>query len=276
VETRKIRFCGWELDPDSGHLSRGGSHIRLAEQSLKMLLLLIEHRGSVVPREQLIAHLWPNGVVDFDTGLNTIVHKIRAELGDVADTPLYIETLPRRGYRFIAPLDELPAAVQNADSQRPASASLSAPIVLREHGLAPTAVAVLPFENLSADSDNEFLALGIAEAVLHRLAEQNGLVVIARSSSASFRNRKADAREIGRALDARYLVDGSVQRSGEKLRVTAQLVDAASGGRMWSMSFDGRRKDIFAMQDDIAGKVADALAAGLSGEATSYNGSSTP
>lgn len=276
AETRKIYFCGWELDPDSGHLSRAGSRIRLAEQSLKMLLMLIEHRGNVVPREQLIARLWPNGFVDFDTGLNTVVHKIRAELGDVADAPRYIETVPRRGYRFIASVDELPAAVQNAAAQHPASAAISLPAVLQEHDPAPSTVAVLPFENLSADSDNEFLALGIAEAVLHRLAGQNDLVVVARSSSASFRNRKVDAREIGRALDARYLVDGSVQRSGEKLRVTAQLVDAASGGRLWSMSFDGRRRDIFAMQDDIADKVASAVAAGLSDRATSYKSSSIP
>ena len=108
MSSRKLRFDGWVLDPESGDLERNGTRIRLQEQPVQVLRELIAHAGSVVPREDLIALLWPKGVVDFDTGLNTVIRKLRSALGDTSDTPRYIETLPRRGYRFIGPLDPEP------------------------------------------------------------------------------------------------------------------------------------------------------------------------
>jgi DNA-binding winged helix-turn-helix (wHTH) protein len=102
VSNRKLRFDGWVLDPESGDLEHAGTRIRLQEQPVQVLQELIAHAGSVVTREQLIALLWPKGVVDFDTGLNTVIRKLRSALGDTSETPRYIETLPRRGYRFIA------------------------------------------------------------------------------------------------------------------------------------------------------------------------------
>ncbi len=332
----KITFDGWVLDRQSGDLSREGVRQRLQELPLKVLDLLVANAGGVVTREQLIAYLWPKGVVDFDTGLNTAVRKLRVALGDVADTPRYIETLPRRGYRFVGRLDapadppppdlvltepvlpvpsELPTHPSAALPPPPAAVSLEgagrgrdapgtgakAAIVLavvlaiilatglaywslhRAPALAtPTpaagpaapgpvlpahAVAVLPFENLSAEPNNEFLALGIAEMVLHRLADLKDLTVIARTSSFVFRNRSEDARDIGRELNARYLVEGSVQREGERLRVTTELIDATSGRRVWSLSFDRQLVDIFALQDEISGKVANALSVSLTAAA---------
>lgn len=340
---RKIRFDGWVLDRDSGDLFRAGARQRLQELPLKVLDMLLANPGGVVTREQLIAHLWAKGVVDFDTSLNTAVRKLRVALGDVADTPRYIETLPRRGYRFIATLDPDEAVVERAQMELPsptpqeenpphaapaaglavgatpdgdcsavkrpaADAALQQPpapdqpttpsrrgigvgvavmIALVAAGLSyrklhpsPQAViatpigsdkatpplpdrsvAVLPFENLSADANNEFLALGIAEMVLHRLAERKDLTVIARTSSFVFKNRNADARDIGRTLDARYLVEGSVQRVGDRLRVQAELVDAASGHQLWSLALDRRLADVFTLQDEISTKVADAFLA---------------
>ena len=344
----KIRFDGWVLDRESGDLSRAGVRQRLQELPLKVLDLLVANPGGVVTREQLIAHLWPKGIVDFDTGINTAVRKLRAALGDLADTPRYIETLPRRGYRFIGTLEspEPPAVesssgparwVEGADSppdpsalpspsagppptaliaDPPAAAPLTpvAPVVHEpargarrrawaigaaaalvlavvlvtgiayrslKHAGVPAAtdsnatatspaaalptrsVAVLPFENLSAEPNNEFLALGIAEMVLHRLADLKDLTVIARTSSFVFKNRDEDARDIGRKLNARYLVEGSVQHEGARLRVTTELIDASSGNRVWSLSFDRQLTDIFALQDEIAGKVANALSVSL-------------
>jgi TolB-like protein/Tfp pilus assembly protein PilF len=124
-------------------------------------------------------------------------------------------------------------------------------------------VAVLPFENLSAEPNDGFLATGIAEGVLHRLAAVKSLSVIARTSSFTFRGRNVDARDIGRRLNARYLVEGSVQRAGDRLRVTAQLLDASSGSDLWSLRFDRQMGDIFEVQDEISGEVADALAVSL-------------
>jgi len=121
VSSSKLRFDGWILDPDSGDLERAGARIRLQEQPVQVLRELIAHAGSVVPREQLIALLWPKGVVDFDTGLNTVVRKLRSALGDTSETPRYIETLPRRGYRFIGALDPGPEVTSDASAALPAS-----------------------------------------------------------------------------------------------------------------------------------------------------------
>lgn len=342
----KISFDGWVLDRESGDLSRNGSRQRLQELPLKVLDLLLANPGGLVTREQLIAHLWPKGVVDFDTGLNSAVRKLRVALADVADAPRYIETIPRRGYRFVGAIDPdplptaepIPLPVVAPPIEGPASSGeqqsveggdLVAPsLALQElardtapipdrsvdrpvrqasgsatqlrrlmfPGIAATvavcmgviywlshrmatppvarssapalalpdrSVAVLPFESLSAEPNNEFLALGMAETVLHRLASVHDLTVIARTSSFVFKHRNEDARQIGRALNARYLVDGSVQRAGERLRVQAQLIDAASGKQLWSLVFDRPIADIFALQDEISSRVADQLSVSL-------------
>src|SRR5262245_8663465 len=324
MSSSKLRFDGWVLDPESGELERAGKRIRLQEQPVLVLRELIAHAGSVVTREQLIALLWPKGVVDFDTGLNTVIRKLRGALGDPAETPRYIETLPRRGYRFIGALNPDPEGVSSASpaevlvSATPAAPPESAPLArtegetvardelprlrwprspavaligalavvallgggyaqwrVRSAGLTsvrvetPAAalpartVAVLPFENLSAEPSDGFLATGIAEGVLHRLAAVRSLSVIARTSSFTFRGRDVDARDIGRKLNARYLIEGSVQRAGDRLRVTAQLLDASSGSDLWSLRFDRQMGDIFQVQDEISSKVADALAVSL-------------
>ncbi|HKD54321.1 MAG TPA: winged helix-turn-helix domain-containing protein [Steroidobacteraceae bacterium] len=352
----KLRFDGWVLDPESGELERAGKRIRLQEQPVLVLRELITHAGSVVTREQLITLLWPKGVVDFDTGLNTVIRKLRGALGDPAETPRYIETLPRRGYRFIGTLDPDPDWQPPAqdtqppaqdtqppaqDTQPPAQDAQSAPrptptgqeqaaadeapslgasppaawagrprplalVVIA--GLAVAAllvagyalwrarsagatsvrvetpaaalpartVAVLPFENLSAEPNDGFLATGIAEGVLHRLAAVKSLSVIARTSSFTFRGRDVDARDIGRRLNARYLVEGSVQRAGDRLRVTAQLLDASSGSDLWSLRFDRQMGDIFEVQDEISGKVTDALAVTLEAAPANSPARATP
>src|SRR5262249_20761030 len=126
MSSKRLRFDGWVLDPESGDLERGSTRIRLQEQPVQVLRELIAHAGSVVPREQLIALLWPKGVVDFDTGLNTVIRKLRSALGDTSETPRYIETLPRRGYRFIGTLDPDPDAVLAAPLTVPGSTAFGA------------------------------------------------------------------------------------------------------------------------------------------------------
>jgi TolB-like protein/DNA-binding winged helix-turn-helix (wHTH) protein/Tfp pilus assembly protein PilF len=343
---RKISFDGWVLDRESGDLRRDGNRQRLQELPLKVLDLLLANPGGLVTREQLISHLWPKGIVDFDTGINTAVRKLRVALADVADAPRYIETIPRRGYRFVGTVDPDPpsaaepiplplgvppaeeaasgnevlpvegndAGVPNLPIQEPARDTallpdLSGDRSLRQAesepklrrrpllGIAVTvgalcigmtywlshrpagpgentasvpamslpdqSVAVLPFESLSTEANNEFLAMGIAETVLHRLGGLRDLTVIARTSSFVFKNRNEDVRQIGRALNARYLVQGSVQRAGERLRVQAQLIDAATGKQLWSLAFDRPLADIFALQDEISSRVAEQLSVSL-------------
>jgi TolB-like protein/DNA-binding winged helix-turn-helix (wHTH) protein/tetratricopeptide (TPR) repeat protein len=343
VSNKKFRFDGWVLDPESGDLERSGTRVRLQEQPALVLRELITHAGSVVTREHLIALLWPKGVVDFDTGVNTAIRKLRSALGDTAETPRYIETLPRRGYRFIGSVDPDPetvSAVRSADlpisapgegssgavdsapgpgaqDESPSSvASGAAPrrrllpnlalvaalavavlamgtyAAWRAHfaasmtavrveappasALPAHTVAVLPFENLSAEPNDGFLATGIAEGVLHQLAAVKSLSVIARTSSFTFRGRDVDARDIGRKLNARYLVEGSVQRVDDRLRVTAQLLDASSGSDLWSLRFERHMGDIFEVEDEISGKVADALAVSLEPRPANSSARATP
>jgi TolB-like protein/DNA-binding winged helix-turn-helix (wHTH) protein/Tfp pilus assembly protein PilF len=289
---RTIRFDGWVLHIDSGDLEKDGRKIRLQDQPLQILEQLLNRPGELVTREQLIARLWPKGVVDFDTGLNSAMRKLRNALQDDVETPRYIETVPRKGYRFIAAIDLPEAKPVDVSTVAPASprrnrlALIGALVILGAAGavllttyyakrqsaepvasstaanaLPPHTVAVLPFRNLSAEAekDSELIAFGVAEGLLHRLASMRDLTLIARSSSYAAATPSADARAIGRSLNARYLIEGSVQRSGKRLRIMTQLIDATSGAHVWSLQFDRTVDDIFAVEDEITQNVAQAL-----------------
>jgi TolB-like protein/DNA-binding winged helix-turn-helix (wHTH) protein len=289
---RTIRFDGWVLHIDSGDLEKDGRKIRLQDQPLQILEELLNRPGELVTREQLIARLWPKGVVDFDTGLNSAMRKLRNALQDDVETPRYIETVPRKGYRFIAAIDLPEAKPVDVSTVAPASprrnrlALIGALVILGAAGavllttyyakrqsaepvasstaanaLPPHTVAVLPFRNLSAEAekDSELIAFGVAEGLLHRLASMRDLTLIARSSSYAAATPSADARAIGRSLNARYLIEGSVQRSGKRLRIMTQLIDATSGAHVWSLQFDRTVDDIFAVEDEITQNVAQAL-----------------
>jgi TolB-like protein/DNA-binding winged helix-turn-helix (wHTH) protein/cytochrome c-type biogenesis protein CcmH/NrfG len=296
-----VQFDGWLLHTDSGELTRDGRVTRLQEQPLHVLLALLERPGEVVSRESLIARLWPTGVIDFETGLNTAVRKLRAALDDDPDAPRYIETIPKRGYRFIARIEEPLAQpheladpqssvtveatgpLPSESRQKPVAVRIAAAAALiflaiaagvavwlsRDHGsdtpgrtaadLPARSVAVLPFEDGGPQQRDAVLGLGVAEAILHQLASLQHVTVIARTSSFALQDDGLDAQEIGRRLNARYLLEGSVQKEADQLRITAQLVDAADGSHVWSIKFDRPVAAIFAVQDEIALKVAEAL-----------------
>jgi TolB-like protein/Flp pilus assembly protein TadD len=253
VSSRKLRFDGWALDPESGDLERAGTRIRLPERPMQVLRELIAHAGSVVPREQLIALLWPKGVVDFDTGLNTVIRKLRSALGDTSETPRYIETLPRRGYRFIGVLDPDPEA-----ASAPAGAVAFAP--------PPHSIAVLPFVNISADKDQEYFSDGLTEELLNDLARINELQVAGRTSSFYFKGKDVDLATIARKLNVGAVLEGSVRRSGRTVRVTVQLNNAVTGFHLWSQTYDRDLSDVLQLQTEIANAVANALEVTLLGD----------
>jgi TolB-like protein/tetratricopeptide (TPR) repeat protein len=260
VSSRKLRFDGWVLDPESGDLERAGTRIRLQEQPVQVLRELIAHARSVVTREQLIALLWPKGVVDFDTGLNTVIRKLRRALGDTSETPRYIETLPRRGYRFIGALDPDSDSPSAESSAEPASTSVARIPPPREKS-----IAVLPFLDLSEKHDHEYFADGMAEEILNRLANIPELTVIGRTSSFSFKGKQGDLPSIGRALRVAYIIEGSVRPARDRIRITAQLIDARDGSHRWSDTFEGATNDAFRLQDEIAVRVAHSLNLEVSG-----------
>src|SRR6266705_2543354 len=203
-----VRFGIFELDADAGELRKQGTRMKLQEQPLQMLQVLLQRPGEVVTREELQEKIWPSDTfVDFDHGINNAIKRLREALGDTAETPHYIETLPRRGYRFL-------------------------------HALATTiaeaSIAVLPFLSLSADPDNEIFSDGMSEEIIIALMQIKNLHVAARTSSFSFKGKHVDLRVIGEQLNVRTVLEGSVRKSGSRLRITAQLVNAADGYHLWS------------------------------------------
>ena len=244
VSRAVIRFDVFEVDTESRELRKQGVKVKLQEQPFQVLLVLLEHPGKVASREELQQRIWPSDTfVDFDRGLYNAIKKLRESLDDSAESPRFVETLSRRGYRFIARVN---GTAIGAHSTPAASA-------MRD------SIAVLPFVNMSADPENEFFADGVTEEIINALAQLPQLHVAARSSAFSFKGKHIDPRVVGEQLKVRTILEGSVRRAGECLRITVQLVNAADGFHLWSERYDREMKDIFAIQDDIARSIAERL-----------------
>jgi TolB-like protein/DNA-binding winged helix-turn-helix (wHTH) protein/Flp pilus assembly protein TadD len=290
VTPRRYRFGQFELDARSGDLRRDGVTVRLQEQPLQLLLLLIERAGDIVTREELRRHIWQDETfVDFDHGLNSIVKRLRDALGDEAESPRYIQTLPRRGCRLlvrtepIAEADTVDATtlpVNAAVDRRNVSTRALLVIVmfavaaaaavygfrrLHDRGAArdrPVRLAILPFENLTGSQDQQFFADGLHEEMIFRLGrmQPRRLIVIARTSVMRYRETPEGIAAIARDLDADFVLEGSVRQAGERFRVTAQLIRAADQSHLWTETYDRSWADVFAIQSDVAARVADSLA----------------
>jgi len=237
---RCVCFETFELDLRVGELRKKGVKVKLQEQPFQILAMLLERPGQVVTREELRGRLWPSDTfVDFDHSLNKAINKLREALGDSADTPHFIETLAKRGYRFV-------------------------------HVVATTSpdvsIAVLPFLSLSADPENEIFADGMCEEIISALTQIKNLHVVARTSSFSFKGKNVDLRVVGEQLNVRTVLEGSVRRSGNCLRITAQLVNAADGYHLWSERYDREVKEVFAIQEEIAKAITQRLAVTLDSE----------
>jgi TolB-like protein/tetratricopeptide (TPR) repeat protein len=249
TEARLLKFGSFELDVRLRELRRGSTRVRLQEQPFEILRLMLERPGDVVTREELRKHLWPAGTyVDFEHSLNAAVKRLRAALGDDAEHPRFVETLPRRGYRFIAPLDAVASA--------PAAAA--APSVPR--------LAVLPFVNLSEDAAQEYFSDGLTEEMISQLGSltRGRLGVLARWSSMAFKGTTRRASEIGEALRVEYLVEGSVRREGDRVRITARLVETANETHLWSDTCERELTNCLTVQTDVASRIARSLAMELS------------
>lgn len=236
-----VRFGTFEVDLESRELRKRGLRIRLEEKPFQILELLIQRPGLVVTRQTLREKLWPATHVGYEQSLNTAVNKLRELLGDSAQNPRFVETLPRVGYRFIAPV-ELPR-------QNP--------------GLAKRKMlAVLPFEDLSGDPEQEFFADGLTEELISHLGQLHPkrLGVIARTSAIQYKGSGKSLAQIAQDLNVEYVLEGSVRRQGTDIRVTAQLIHAQDQTHLWSASYDRELRDILAVQHDVADHVGRALA----------------
>ena len=248
-----IRFGDFDADLRSGELRKHGTRLKLQVQPFQVLQILLEHAGDVVTREELQKRIWPaDTFVDFDHGLNNAVKKLREALGDDAEKPRFIETLSKRGYRFISPVEQLGNGARTPVGP-------PAPVTV-------DSIAVLPFTNLSMDPENEFFADGITEEIINALAQIEHLHVAARSSAFFFKGKYVDLQAIGERLKVRTVLEGSVRRDGSHLRITAQLVNVADGYHLWSERYDREMKDVFEIQDEIARSIVDRLKVTLGGD----------
>lgn len=291
-----LRFDSFELDLRAGELRKSDIRLRLQGQPIQLLAILVQSPGRLVTREELISQLWPTDTfVDFDHSLNNSILRIREVLGDSAGTPRYIETLPRRGYRFIGQVEGLvadalepgpptehsaamPAPIRSGRGRRILIPSILLPSLLILAGVvlwfAPSfhrasaanihSIAVLPFDNLSGDPSQNYLADGTTDQLITDLAQVGSLRVISRISVMHYRNTKKTLPEIARELNVDSVVEGSLTRSGDRVRITAQLLRANSDEHIWADTYERNVGDILRLQSDVAQAIAERVRADLS------------
>ena len=234
----------WLIEPSLNTVSREGASVHLEPKVMEVLVCLASRPGEAVGKDELLKTVWPETFVTDDV-LTHSISELRRVFKDDARAPRIIQTIPKRGYRLVA-------AVENRTSS-PAS-------VTRE------SIAVLPFINMSPDPENEFFTDGITEEIINAVAQIEQIHVVARSSAFSFKGKHVDLRIVGEQLNVRTILEGSVRRSGMRLRITAQLVNVADGYHLWSERYDREMKDVFEIQDEIARSIADRLAITLKGD----------
>jgi TolB-like protein/Tfp pilus assembly protein PilF len=255
---RVLRFDIFELDIRAGELRKRGVKLRLQGQPLQVLATLLKRAGDLVTRDELRTEIWPaDTFVDFDHSLHNAIARIREILGDSAATPRFIETLPRRGYRFIQRVDEVqPEASLSKGLLRSRESDL--------HGI--QSVAVLPLEDLSADPDHDYFADSMTEALITSLAKIKALRVISRTSAMQYKGARKSLPQIARELNVDAVIEGSVLRSGERIRINAQLIHATSDQHLWAESYERNFRDILSVQSEIARQVANQVRITLSPE----------
>jgi TolB-like protein/DNA-binding winged helix-turn-helix (wHTH) protein/Flp pilus assembly protein TadD len=299
-----VRFGTFEISLQSGEVRKAGLRIRVQQQPMRLLEILLEHPGEVVTREELRTRVWPSeSFGDFDQALNIAIGKLRSALGDSAESPRFIETIPKRGYRFIADV-----SVVDTDGRPKKQESITGdlPVTVPEHGIealglavaaqrrfSPTrwivialaliiiislailsvwrfrsrtpaatgiqSIAVLPLENLSGDASQNYFADGMTDELITDLAQISALRVISRTSVMVYKGARKPLPQIARELSVDAVVEGTVLRSGDQVRITAQLIEASTDKHLWSQSYEGELRDTLALQNRVARAIADQI-----------------
>jgi TolB-like protein len=236
-----VRFGTFEVSLQSRELRKHGMRMRLEEKPFQILEMLLECAGRVVTRRMLRERLWPDTVVGYEHGLNTAVNKLRDLLGDSARSPRFIETLPRLGYRFIAPVSNPPKQSTLEGGKR--------------------MLLVLPFESLCGDDEQEFFAEGLTEETISQLGQLDPrrLGVIARTAAVQYKAAKKSIGEIAAELHVDLVLEGSVRCDGRRVRITGQLIEARDQTHVWSASYDRDLRDVLDVQTGVAGQIGKAL-----------------
>ena len=286
---RHFGFGSFRLDPERRLLYRGGDVLPLPPRAIEMLLTLVEHRGQTLAKDDLMKQLWPNTIVE-ENNLTVIISTLRRALGERPNQHLYIVTVPGRGYRFVADVEEfVPEAVKapstNIESSPPAADAMPASrfswrwfaaaaavlLVLaavvfyfrsgasfRSTGTKPT-LAVLPFQSTGPGTPDEFVGLGMADSLIERLGHLQKVVVRPVTAVVRYIDGQVDPLDAGRVLQVDWLLQGTARRSGERIQVTARLLRVNDGQTIWSGSYDEVLKDVFGIEDRLVGQITDAL-----------------
>ncbi len=286
--SRVLRFANFEVDVRAGELRKGGAKLRLQGQPIQVLATLLDHPGELVTREELRAQIWPaETFVDFDHGLHNAISRIREVLGDSADNPRFIETLPRRGYRFKGSVEEVAPKDMPAPGPVEVKASEAIPVVVpRKHrsfmipGMALVvaaavalglslwvsrraaevpvvrSIAVLPLANFSGDPAQEYFVDGMTDELITDLAKVGALRVISRTSVMRYKGTSKGLPEIARELNVDGIIEGSVTRSGQRVRITAQLLYGPTDKHLWAETYERDLGDVLSMQSEVARAIA--------------------
>jgi TolB-like protein/DNA-binding winged helix-turn-helix (wHTH) protein/Tfp pilus assembly protein PilF len=291
---RRLRFGVFEVDLRNGELTKSGQRRKLQGQPFQVLAMLLEKPGELVTREELRSRIWPQTVINFDHGLNKAISKIRDALGDSGESPRFVETVARRGYRFLAEVSAIEyrggqseaASNSSAAGAGPASADTSAKhsrlaLVWKLSGVvlvlmlaaalswhlnspdgAPPKIrslAVLPLENLSRDATQEYFADGMTDELIAHLGHISALRVISRTSVMSYKGARKPLPQIARELNVEAVVEGSVLHSGDRVRITVQLIQVPTDKHIWSQSYEGDVRDTLALQNRVANAIAEQI-----------------
>jgi len=294
----RVRFATFDFDCRTGELVRDGVALKLQPQPAKVLAVLIRHSGEIVTRQELVKEVWGSEVfVDYEQGLNYAIRQIRSALDDNADKPRFLETLPKRGYRFIAPLqDAAQTTTPSVDivglspphrkSQTKTVVGVAVVIVLItlaigwgkvrrvwiSEGSPPIrSLAVLPLHNLSQDPEQEYFSEGMTDQLITDLSRVPGLRVISHTSVERYKDAKRSLPDIAKELGVEAVVEGTVTRSGDRVRITAQLIDARSDEHIWADSYERDFRDLLVLQDELAWKVASEIGSTVAGTKTSQS-----
>jgi len=288
---RLVQFGVFEVDFAAAELRKRGVKVKLQHQPFKVLQLLLERPGQIVTRDELRARVWPaDTFVEFDQGLYSAMARLRDALGDSSDSPRFVETVARRGYRFIAPIPEpadldhspaLPEPIPQPENlaRRYLVSGLAGLLggalliaiflgfdvssvrewLLRHSNRPVRSLAVLPLENLSGDPEQDYFVDGMTDELITDLAQVGNLRVVSRTSSMRYKKTHKPLPQVGRELDVDAVIEGTVERSGNRVRIRVQLIQAATDQHLWAQTYDRELREMLLLQSDIRGVLKGAL-----------------
>ena len=265
-EALDFRFGDFEIDAARQELRQAGAPVHIEPQVFDLLVYLVQHRDRIVSKDELIETIWHGRVIS-EAALSSRISAVRRALGDNGNDQTLIRTLHKRGFRFVGEVEEgsAPVAVAAGPSPLPQPAAAHDAVKLVPSAeLLPLpdkpSIAVLPFQNMSHDPEQEYFADGLTEDIITGLSRQRWFFVIARNSSFTYKGAAVDVRDVATQLGVRYVLEGSVRKAANRVRVTGQLIDASNGNHLWAEKYDRELADIFALQDDITNRVIGSVA----------------